>query len=202
MKFLMDCSLSRYNAIESNLVCGQLLTPLTRYSLAAGAHFAIDNGAFTCFRQDHFEALLKREGRNKDRCLFVACPDVVGSGRRTLELFRHRDRFIQGWKVALVAQNGIEDLDIPWSELDCLFIGGIDPFKESRATADLVKTAKILGKHVHVGRVNTKKRFKRFLELGADTCDGSGIARFDHMLEAIEISLHRQPTRSLFDVGK
>lgn len=198
LQFLIDKSpadVDRKNA--SDLVRGQLLTPLTRYT-NWGGEFAIDNGAFSRFDAKTFGSLLRRESANRHRCLFVACPDVVGAARRTLEIFRERWRWIpDGWPVALVAQNGIEDLDVPWSEFDCLFIGGGDPWKESNAVADLIKTAIVFEKHIHVGRVNTPSRYKHFAELGANTCDGSGIARYDHMLKNIEMSL--LPQQSLFD---
>ena len=42
----------------------------------------------------------------------------------------------------------------------------------------------MLGKWVHVGRVNTAARVRNWLGL-ADSIDGSGISRFDHMLEAV-----------------
>ena len=200
MQFLIDKSpkhVERKRA--SHLVRGQLLTPLTRYS-NWGGEFAVDNGAFSGFNADGFRALVAREESNLERCLFVTCPDIVGAARRTLELFAERHRWIPaGWPVALVAQNGIEDLEIPWSLFRCIFIGGIDPWKESKAVADLIKTAQIFGKHVHVGRVNTPKRFNYFDALGADTCDGSGVAMYDHMLEKIERS--RLPVKSLFDKG-
>ncbi len=117
-------------------------------------------------------------------------PDVVGSMARTLDLFAHRGLFVPGhWKVALVVQDGAEHTQLPWNELDAVFIGGRDPWKDSQATADIIRVAKILDKHVHVGRVNTAKRYKHFRELGADTCDGSGIAMYDHMLVNIERAL-------------
>jgi len=113
-------------------------------------------------------------------------PDVVGSARRTLEVFAYRAKWIPvKWPVALVAQDGMENMDIPWDLFQALFVGGGDPWKDSKASQDLVRTAKILGKHVHVGRVNTKARYDLFDRLGADTCDGTGIAKFDHMLDAI-----------------
>ncbi|MGA1699187.1 MAG: hypothetical protein ACO4AZ_09955, partial [Ilumatobacteraceae bacterium] len=59
-----------------------------------------------------------------------------------------------------------------------VFIGGVDPWKESQACRDLVRTAQIFGVHVHCGRVNEKKRFEYMAGLGVDTCDGSGVARF------------------------
>ena len=46
------------------------------------------------------------------------------------------------------------------------------------------KTAKMIGKWVHVGRVNTPQRVRNWLGL-ADSIDGSGISRYDHMLEEV-----------------
>lgn len=193
MKFLIDHGSEKVLAMLAeypDFVSGQLLTPLTRYADACGV-YAIDNGAFSGFRQSEFCALLKRQSEHKDRCLFVTCPDIVGSARRTLELFLRRSRWIDSWPVALVAQNGLEDMDVPWDDLQCLFIGGRDPWKESQACADLVRTAKTLGKHGHIGRVNTAKRYRHFADLGADTCDGSGVARYDHMLRDIVRAMSR-----------
>lgn len=187
MKYLLDVSPSKLEQRLSefaDLIAGQLLTPLTRYSNAGGV-FAIDNGARSGFRKKGFKSLLEREHENRDRCLFVVVPDVVGNGRRTLEIWRLRHNMIHGWPKALVLQDGIEDLDIPWSELQAVFVGGNDPWKDSRAVVDIVKTALILDKHIHVGRVNTIKRFSKFEELGAHTCDGSGASMYDHMLEDI-----------------
>jgi len=189
MKFLIDQSPLKMAAlIRSPIVAGQLLTPLTRYK-NAGLPYAIDNGAFSGLDAAAFGALLEREQPNKERCLFVVCPDVVGSARRTLELFERRRLWIRGWPVAFVAQDGQENLPVPWDDIDCIFVGGNDPWKESQASRDLVRTAKALDKRVHVGRVNTWKRYKLFADLGADTCDGSGIARFRHMLPEIERKL-------------
>ena len=39
--------------------------------------------------------------------------------------------------------------------------------------------------HVHIGRVNNFERFYHFHNLGAHTCDGSGISMYDHMLEKL-----------------
>jgi hypothetical protein len=192
MKFLIDTqkdTLAR-RVEQSELILGQLLTPLTGYSDWGGL-YAVDNGAFSGFPEEKFQRLLQRQSSRKDDCLFVTCPDVVGGGQRSIELFKHRKRWIPvGWRVAMVAQDGMENLEIPWSQMDAVFIGGRDPWKDSQAAADIVKTAKILGLWVHVGRVNTPKRFDHFSKLGADSCDGSGVAMYDHMLEKIE---HRSP---------
>jgi hypothetical protein len=201
MKFLIDKSpkdVDRKMALHPDLVAGQLLTPLTRYSNAGGV-FAIDNGAFSGFPAREFAALLTREEKNRERCLFATVPDIVGAGRRTLEIWRDRHKFVKQYPMALVLQDGVEDLDIPWDQLAAVFVGGRDPWKDSQACIDIVKTAKILGKHTHVGRVNTIKRFKLFADVGADTCDGSGVAMYDHMLDDIARELNKKPEPTLFD---
>lgn len=164
----------------------QLLTPLTRYRrVRPDAHFAIDNGAFKRFDRAAFEALLAREYDNRHLCRFVCAPDVVASARRTLECFKAWRERLNDWPVALVAQDGQENLPIPWEQIDAIFIGGSTEFKESRAAVDIIKTAQILGKWTHVGRVNDPHRFDKFLELGVDSVDGTGLARYTWMRQRI-----------------
>lgn len=160
----------------------QLLTPLTRFTRQhPEAHFAIDNGAFARFDTLAFLSLLEREKHARHLCRFLAAPDVVASARRTLETFEHWRYKLTGWPLALVAQDGLEDLDIPWSGIEAIFIGGSTTWKLSKAAADVVKTAKCIGKWVHAGRVNTPARFEYFEELGADSIDGTGLSRFSWM---------------------
>jgi hypothetical protein len=179
MKFLFDSSKSKHDAdsFPPELFGGQLITPLTSYSRWSDV-FAIDNGAFSRFDEYNFNRLLKREINNIDNCLFVTIPDIVGSARRTNEVFKRLRHKYRPWKVAYVAQDGAEDLEIPWDDFDCLFLGGGDPWKDSQEAISIVKCAKILKKHVHIGRVNAFDRWERFLNLGADTCDGSGVSRY------------------------
>jgi hypothetical protein len=189
MRFLVDVSGAKAERIKNHpLIAGQLLTPLTRYTRWADC-FAIDNGAFSGFPKKEFSTLLEREKAAVQKCQFVCVPDVVGNARRTLEIWKRRNDFVRGWPAAIVIQDGMEDFEIPWSDLAAVFIGGRDPWKDSQASQDIVKAAKVLGVHVHVGRVNTFKRFRLFHDLGADTCDGSGIAMYDHMLKDIEEKL-------------
>ena len=205
MKFLLDTSADTVRARLSDLVCGQLLTPLTNYKRWDGV-FAIDNGAFSGFDSKAFARLLERNKDCADKCLFVSLPDVVASARRTLEIYKLNWEYKwipTGYKRALVAQDGIEDLDIPWTDLDAIFIGGGDPWKDSKSSLDVVRAAKILGKHVHVGRVNTARRFKLFQEAGADTCDGTGVVRFPEMLQEIRKALNTNlESPSLFEDNK
>lgn len=180
MKFLLDTNppdVERLVAEYPDYVAGQLIVP-SRTRRNWGGTFALDNSAFVRFDGDKFKRLQQANIEHNQRCLFVTCPDIPGNMRRTLELWKQRERFWAGFHFCLVLQNGAEDMEIPWKETGSVFIGGLDPWKESAACADLIKTAKILGLHVHCGRVNQIKRFEYMAQLGVDTCDGSGVARF------------------------
>lgn len=163
-----------------------LFTPLTRFiNRHPDDHFAIDNGAFSKFNRKAFEALLERERDRRHLCRFVAVPDVVGSARRTLEVFDYWFPLLGGWPLALVAQDGQEDLPIEWEHIEAIFIGGTTKFKESNAAIQIIKAAKAMSKWVHVGRVNDPNRFEAFRQLDVDSIDGSGIARFSWMRERL-----------------
>ena len=200
MKFLIDHAPGRVIQLRDlypEIVCGQLMTPLTKYA-DASMEFGIDNGAYSSFHHGRFRALLKRRGPVRERCKFVAVPDVVGNGRRTLEVFRHFEG-LDDWPLALVLQDGVEDLDIPWQEIAAIFVGGTTHFKMSQAASDLVKAAGLLEKHIHVGRVNTPDRWKHFADLGAHTCDGSGASRYDWMIKEIYVYATEGEHLPLFD---
>ncbi len=171
---------------EIGVPVGQLLTPLTRYRLRDPSRpWAIDNGGFKQLDVDGLKALLAREGHHKDRCLFVAAPDIVGSAQRTLELFAHFKPMLEGWAKALVCQDGQESLPIPWDDIAAVFIGGSTNWKCSPHVGQIIKTAKLLGKWVHAGRVNDPQRWLHFERLGVDSADGTGLARYSHMRRAV-----------------
>lgn len=164
----------------------QLLTPLTRYKAREPEeHFAIDNGAYAGFDAKSFASLLKREEHRQDLCRFVAVPDVVGSARRTLEVFEFWRPKLKGWKLALVAQDGQESHPIPWYQIDGVFIGGSTEWKLGPHAKAVVLAGKAVGKWVHVGRVNTPARMEYFEKMGADSIDGTGLSRYSWMRKAI-----------------
>jgi hypothetical protein len=174
----------------------QLLTPLTRFTpVEPESIFAIDNGAFSGFPSDAFLSLLKREYPRRKLCKFVCAPDVVGSARRTLELFNHWRQKLHGWQVALVAQDGLENFPIPWHEIDAVFIGGSTEWKLGRFAKETIRAAQGMGKWVHAGRVNTPGRWEYFEDLGVDSIDGSGLSRYSWMREKI---YEAQRTPNLF----
>lgn len=160
----------------------QLFTPLTRYKpQKPEQRFAIDNGAFSNFNASGFRSLIKRELPRKELCRFVAVPDVVCDARRTLEVFAVWSVELKEWPLALVCQNGQEHLPIPWDQIAAIFIGGDTDWKLGAHAKSCIKAAVALGKWVHVGRVNTPGRLEYFEGLGADSIDGTGLARYGHM---------------------
>lgn len=164
----------------------QLFTPLTRYNpQQPERRFAMDNGAFSRFEAKGFLAMLAKHEPRKDLCRFVSAPDVVGSARRTLECFRYWQPRLAKWPVAFVCQDGQENLELPWDNCAAVFIGGTTDWKMGPHAAAIVKASKVVGKWCHVGRVNTPGRLEYFEDLGADSCDGTGLARYSHMRRKI-----------------
>lgn len=178
----------KFEIAEQELGCavGQLFTPLTGFvPQRPDGPFAIDNGSFAKFDTKRFESILRRRHHIKQNCKFLAVPDVVGSARRTLEVFDYWAPKLSAWPLALVAQDGQEDLPIPWSRIEAVFIGGSTQWKLGRHAEAVVKAAKAMGKWVHAGRVNTPGRFEYFEEMGADSIDGTGLSRYSWMRKAI-----------------
>lgn len=185
--FLDTCQDLDICSAELGYPVEEFFTPLTnRNSKRPEQHFAMDNGAFSKFEAKVFLSLLKKHEPRKDLCRFVAAPDVVGSARRTSECFKHWQPRLVNWPVAYVCQDGQEDLDIPWDYCTAVFIGGSTKWKESEFAAQIVKASKVIGKWCHVGRVNTPERLEHFENLGADSIDGTGLARYSHMRNKIQ----------------
>lgn len=185
MQFLIDGHrdrvLDRFNTWPE-LIKGQLLTPLTRYTLNRSFNYAIDNGCFSGFdldKEKKFKSLLARDFDFKEYCLFVCTPDVLGCHESTVKYWNKYKHLSDGYRKAFVLQDGCN-----WYPDDCyaVFLGGSTEFKDSASAFDLCKDALNDGKHLHIGRVNGFDRFIKFSELGAHTCDGSGISRYDHMI--------------------
>ena len=160
----------------------QLRTPLTQYAIEGVYPYGLDNGCFSGELSAAWPRLLREA--EAIRPVFVCLPDVVGSARRTLDLFHYFERATNGLPRALVLQDGIGEVEIPWDKIDAVFIGGTDKFKIAPEAFQAARCARMLGKWIHVGRVNEIKRLRDWLEL-ADSIDGSGISRYDHMLQEL-----------------
>jgi hypothetical protein len=162
---------------------GLLLVPdagnSPQVALSLGLPWAADNAAFSGFRPAAFCGLLAKISGHPD-CRFVACPDVVGNAAETLRLFQIWSPILRslGLPVALVGQDGVERLDIPWQQMDALFLGGSTDWKLSPGAASLVREAKRRSLWAHMGRVNTRLRFRYAYRLDCDSVDGSGFSRW------------------------
>jgi len=164
--------------------------------------WALDNGCFNgVFRKKQFDQRLARE--DKAHCLFVVMPDKVGDPVETMRLWHEWSPQYRGLPLAFVAQDGQENLPFPEGEWTCLFIGGSTEWKMGQGAVECIKRAIALGKHVHIGRLNSYRRFKHFASLyGGDkfTCDGT-MQRFAGRDKAYEIyDSHMDKFRSLSDL--
>lgn len=161
---------------------GWLITPRrsmsqTLYTIP-GARWAADNECYSlgdAFDPDRYVRFLERTCHLASQCLFATAPDVVADANATLHQFVPWSESIHalGLPVALVAQDGLENLPVPWNVFECLFIGGTTEWKLGPAARQLVASAKARGKWIHVGRVNSAKRLRYCLGLGVDSVDGT-----------------------------
>jgi hypothetical protein len=175
-------------------VLGFIDTPKQGNRRPAGVAWCADNGCFSSkFNEASWFAFLERNAYAAADCLFAVAPDVVGDAAATL--VRSQPWFAKiralGYPVAFVAQDGIEDTEVPWDEFDALFVGGSTEFKLGDVARAFILEAKARGKYVHVGRVNSRKRFQLFAALevagvpAVDSVDGT------YVTFAPRLNIHR-----------
>lgn len=144
---------------------GWMLQPGKNNVPTGGRVWGADNGRFSKperYTDAGYLAWLGRLSPYRARCLFATAPDVVGDARATLALsapLLPRIRAL-GYPAALVAQDGLEDLDVPWDAIDCLFVGGTTDWKLSPAAYGLAREAEERGKWTHMGRCNSLRRLR------------------------------------------
>lgn len=195
MKLLVSGATATLRSLPHDAPVGHLVTPHTGNRIteiaATGRPWAADNGCFNGFDERAFLHLLEQirhagvlvcmsHSPARTYPLWVVCPDVVADAYATLDLWRYWNGVVRSYHVpaAFVAQDGCESLPLPWDKMACLFIGGSTEYKESDAVAWLIRKAKMFGKLVHVGRVNTERRLRLFDSLGIDSIDGTQFSMF------------------------
>lgn len=159
---------------------GQIATPAAGNRVLADVEWIADNAVFAGRYpgNDAYLAWLSERAERAGRCRFVVAPDVVGDAAATLARsapMLPRIRTLGYW-VAFVAQDGLEDLTVPWAYVDCLFIGGTTEWKLGAAARGLTAEAKEQGKWVHMGRVNSLERLRYARQIGCDSVDGTYLA--------------------------
>lgn len=159
---------------------GMMCTPAEGRSPVLAAAWAADNGCFgTGYPGDFaWRYWLRRHRAHVRRCLWATAPDVVGDAAATLRRSRPHFDAIRalGYRAALVAQDGLNAIGTPWDEFDTLFLGGTTSWKLGPRAAELVHEALRRGKTVHMGRVNSQKRWDYARSLGCSSADGTCLA--------------------------
>lgn len=200
------CAAPAVKAAMADGILGFIATPDQGNKRPPGVAWCADNG---CFGKgypgdDGWLAWLKKHADAAPDCLFATAPDVVGNAAATLTRsapFLPQIRAL-GYPAALVAQNGLEALPVPWDDFDVLFLGGsleclpcryvwpalrkpernepcpecgrtLEEWKLGPAARELTREAKARGKRVHMGRVNSGKRYQYALDIGCDSVDGT-----------------------------
>jgi len=185
--FLGNASTARIRAAMRAGALGQLVTPGEGRLPIPGVPYGADNGCYSGAYPGDQAWISWVRRLPTDNALFVACPDVlhhhpdgtiVGDAAATLERSGPWLAEVRaaGKPAALVAQDGLEDLDVPWAELDALFLGGSVDWKLGPAAMELALEAVSRGKWLHVGKVNSRRRFLRFELAGAGSADGTTLA--------------------------
>lgn len=152
-----------------------ITTPLQGNAVPAGSWFCADNGCFGSGYPGDAAWYAWLETLPRDRCRFAVAPDVVGDAAATLVRSAPWLPRIRGLGIpaAFVAQDGLEDLVVPWDSFDVLFVGGSTRWKLSAAARGVVADAKARGKSVHMGRVNSFQRIAYARHIGCDSVDGT-----------------------------
>lgn len=156
-----------------------ILTPNMGNRLPENVLWAADTGCYSQgdkFSLGRYLSWLKARAAAANRCLFATAPDVVGDAEATWK--RSKDVLPEirhlGFKAALVAQDGFEWPD--FDTFDALFIGGTTDWKLSVEVQRIIDRAREGGKWVHMGRVNSEKRYRMARLAGCDSVDGTYIA--------------------------
>ena len=183
---------------------GVLTSPAHRgvpVGIQGGMSWAAENEAYTRgFEPTRFFNWLETMEPYREKCLFLPIPDVVGNCIQTMANYRHWRRAFKDWPTAFVAQDGQDDhaFPRPAETWDVLFIGGTTEWKRSAGAIQCIQRGQAMGKRIHVGRVNWKRRYNLFRVLeGSEefTCDGTRV-RFDGRKKAMEawLGYMDQPT--------
>ena len=145
--------------------------------LEDGFYWAADNNSFSGkFNERLFFNWLEFRKQYISKCLFVCVPDVVGDAKKTIDLYQQYAPRVRelGYKTAFIGQDGLENYGLR-DDFDAFFIGGSTKWKLSKAARELAQEAKLRGKWLHMGRVNSLARIHYAESIGCDSVDGTHI---------------------------
>lgn len=182
---------------------GVLITAAGWRKPKPGIPWALDNGAFTAYRQDElldldrFERVLRKVPPNH-RPDFAVLPDIVMGGKASILLSLDALRWVpHGWPWYLAVQDGItiEDVRPHVNKVGGILLGGGIPFKLREGEA-WCRFAHDNGVPFHYARCGTPERIAHAVAIGADSIDSMSWARNDsyHLLDeaAAEIATQKR----------
>ncbi len=213
IKYLSGVDTEGLRGICEQYDIGLLVQPGNGYRACVQRYpfWAGDNGCFTTKKRWSLYAYLEMLfhpdlALAADTCLFITAPDclhvhadgtVTGDAAATLarySLWGHNIR-LRGFPAAMVAQDGLETMldEVPWDDLDVLFIGGSTEWKLSDGARRCVEEALLRGKRTHMGRVNSLRRLRLAQSWRIQTADGTflkygpvkNLPRLQHWLDTL-----------------
>lgn len=179
MLYLANPSTPQVRDAMTRGAIGAIDTPAQGQPPPPGVPYGLDNGCYGAGfpGEDPWHRWLRDHPSDPSLCLWATAPDVVGDAEATWERsapWLDRIRAL-GLPAALVAQNGIEHMPVPWDRFDVLFLGGDTRFKLGLDAARLTREAVTRGIPVHMGRVNSARRIRYAQRIGCATSDGTFI---------------------------
>lgn len=133
----------------------------------------IDNGMFSGkWREDTWLKRLEQLAPHQANCIGAIVPDVISDHEGTLARWEQYAPVVKalGYKAAFATQLGATVDNLPWDEIDVLFVGDSEANRRTYCWP-LIDEAKRRGLHVHVGRVNSASAIMRYYN--ADSVDGT-----------------------------
>jgi hypothetical protein len=158
-----------------------------------GLKHGVDNGAWGAFQKNQpfdegrFLSLVEQSGADAD---FIVVPDIVAGGMRSLDFsLSWLPRLAGGPLLLLAVQDGMDVFTVAavlhaYPNLG-IFLGGTTEWKLQTMYGWGVLAA-VMGRHYHVGRVNTARRIRLCEEAGADSFDGTSATMFSCTLPLLE----------------
>ncbi len=158
----------------------------------AGLPYGLDNGAWTAFQAGTrfdvkaFERAVELVG---DSAEFIIVPDIVAGGLDSLEFSLEWIPKLEGIgrRRLLAVQDGMRPEDIGGLLGDSvgIFVGGSTEWKWAHLPI-WGRLARKTECYLHVGRVNTTRRFLECIRVGVDSVDGTSVTRFSKNINKLD----------------
>jgi hypothetical protein len=175
---------------------GRLLSPRhyarVAATAAAGIPWAADNDCYSGFNERRYRGMLEAVN-GLAGCRFVVAPDAVGDWHETRRLWDEWADTLAWYAVPLayVLQDGQPSHAVPWEGLRAVFIGGTTDYKLGGEAERLAREARERGLWVHMGRVNSRKRYTYARQIGCDSVDGGSFSRWRDRWLPAALEWHR-----------